>query len=201
MKPTSSTSRSANPPMSPSTPFPANPSRATSPWSATRLCCAPPAWPPRSPPPARKKPRTSRWSSRSITPTDELRPGLSTHRQNHDRAEIKCLSLPIQALTMYTPPAPAESGNVEAASTSSGAKARPGAGRLRCRKGCARQAARQVRSGHHGHHRRNRYRGSQRPSRRPGNRHRSVQDPARLEEWRAFETRYGSRPATPASTT
>jgi HlyD family secretion protein len=35
------------------------------------------------------------------------------------------LALPIQALTMYTPPAPTTSGNVEAASTSSSAKTPP----------------------------------------------------------------------------
>jgi HlyD family secretion protein len=59
------------------------------------------------------------------TPTDELRPGLSTTAKITTAAKSSVLSLPIQALTMYTPPAPASSGNVEAASTSSGAKAPP----------------------------------------------------------------------------
>jgi HlyD family secretion protein len=59
------------------------------------------------------------------TPTDDLRPGLSTTAKITTAAKSSVLSLPIQALTMYTPPAPTSSGNVEAASTSSGAKAPP----------------------------------------------------------------------------
>jgi HlyD family secretion protein len=59
------------------------------------------------------------------TPTDELRPGLSTTAKITTAAKPSVLSLPIQALTMYTPPTPTGSGNVEAASTSSGAKAPP----------------------------------------------------------------------------
>ena len=59
------------------------------------------------------------------TPTDELRPGLSTTAKITTAAKSSVLSLPIQALTMYTPPAPANSGNVEAASTSSAPKVAP----------------------------------------------------------------------------
>jgi HlyD family secretion protein len=59
------------------------------------------------------------------TPTDEMRPGLSTTAKITTAAKSSVLSLPIQALTMYTPPASTSSGNVEAASTSSGAKAPP----------------------------------------------------------------------------
>ena len=58
-------------------------------------------------------------------PTDELRPGLSTTAKITTAAKPSVLSLPIQALTMYTPPASTSSGNVEAASTSSGAKTPP----------------------------------------------------------------------------
>ena len=59
------------------------------------------------------------------TPTDEMRPGLSTTAKITTAAKSSVLSLPIQALTMYTPPASTSSGNVEAASTSSGAKVPP----------------------------------------------------------------------------
>jgi len=59
------------------------------------------------------------------TPTDELRPGLSTTAKITTAAKSSVLSLPIQALTMYTPPAAANSGNVEAASTSSAPKVAP----------------------------------------------------------------------------
>jgi len=59
------------------------------------------------------------------TPTNELRPGLSTTAKITTAAKSNVLSLPIQALTMYTPPAPASNGNVEAASTSSAPKAAP----------------------------------------------------------------------------
>ena len=58
-------------------------------------------------------------------PTEELRPGLSTTAKITTAAKSNVLSLPIQALTMYTPPPPANSGNVEAASTSSAAKVAP----------------------------------------------------------------------------
>ena len=51
-------------------------------------------------------------------PTEELRPGLSTTAKITTAAKPNVLSLPIQALTMYTPPPPANSGSVEAASTS-----------------------------------------------------------------------------------
>jgi len=59
------------------------------------------------------------------TPTDELRPGLSTTAKITTAAKSNVLSLPIQALTMYTPPAPTNSGNVEAASTLSAPKTAP----------------------------------------------------------------------------
>ncbi len=59
------------------------------------------------------------------TPTDELRPGLSTTAKITTASKPSVLSLPIQALTMYTPPAPTSSGNVEAASSSSSTKAPP----------------------------------------------------------------------------
>jgi HlyD family secretion protein len=58
-------------------------------------------------------------------PTDELRPGLSTTAKITTAAKPNVLSLPIQALTMYTPPAPANNGNVEAASTATGPKVAP----------------------------------------------------------------------------
>jgi HlyD family secretion protein len=59
------------------------------------------------------------------TPTEELRPGLSTTAKITTASKPSVLSLPIQALTMFTPPAPTGSGNVEAASTSSSAKTPP----------------------------------------------------------------------------
>jgi HlyD family secretion protein len=58
-------------------------------------------------------------------PSDELRPGLSTTAKITTAQKSNVLSLPIQALTMYTPPAPASNGNVEAASTSNTKKAPP----------------------------------------------------------------------------
>ncbi|MGA8743430.1 MAG: efflux RND transporter periplasmic adaptor subunit [Terracidiphilus sp.] len=59
------------------------------------------------------------------TPTDELRPGLSTTAKITTAAKSNVLSLPIQALTMFTPPPSVNKGNVEAASTSSTAKVAP----------------------------------------------------------------------------
>jgi HlyD family secretion protein len=59
------------------------------------------------------------------TPTQELRPGLSTTAKITTAEKANVLALPIQALTMYTPPAPANNGNVEAASTSSTPKVVP----------------------------------------------------------------------------
>src|SRR5215469_6637318 len=59
------------------------------------------------------------------SPSDELRPGLSTTAKITTAQKSNVLSLPIQALTMYTPPAPSTSGNVEAASTSSAKKTPP----------------------------------------------------------------------------
>jgi HlyD family secretion protein len=59
------------------------------------------------------------------SPTDELRPGLSTTAKITTASKPSVLSLPIQALTMYTAPAPTSNGNVEAASSSSGAKTPP----------------------------------------------------------------------------
>ncbi len=48
----------------------------------------------------------------------ELRPGLSTTAKITTAQKSNVLSLPIQALTTFTPPPPASNGNVEAASTS-----------------------------------------------------------------------------------
>ena len=59
-------------------------------------------------------------------PSDELRPGLSTTAKITTAQKANVLSLPIQALTMYTPPSPTSSnGNVEAASSSSSSKTPP----------------------------------------------------------------------------
>ena len=59
-------------------------------------------------------------------PSDELRPGLSTTAKVTTAEKSNVLSLPIQALTMYTPPAPTSAnGNVEAASSSSSSKTPP----------------------------------------------------------------------------
>ena len=56
----------------------------------------------------------------------ELRPGLSTTAKITTAQKANVLSLPIQALTMFTPPRPASNGNVEAASVSpSSAKTKP----------------------------------------------------------------------------
>jgi HlyD family secretion protein len=53
------------------------------------------------------------------TKSDELRPGLSTTAKITTARKANVLSLPIQALTMYAPPAPgSKDGNVEAASSS-----------------------------------------------------------------------------------
>ena len=53
-------------------------------------------------------------------PSDELRPGLSTTAKITTAHKTNVLSLPIQALTMYSPPPPgSKDGKVEAASTSS----------------------------------------------------------------------------------
>ncbi|HVZ84969.1 MAG TPA: efflux RND transporter periplasmic adaptor subunit [Terracidiphilus sp.] len=56
-------------------------------------------------------------------PSDELRPGLSTTAKITTAHKTDVLALPIQALTMYAPPAPGSNGKVEAASTSSAAPA------------------------------------------------------------------------------
>jgi HlyD family secretion protein len=59
-------------------------------------------------------------------PSAELRPGLSTTAKVTTAEKSNVLSLPIQALTMYTPPAPTSAnGNVEAASSSSSSKTPP----------------------------------------------------------------------------
>src|ERR1035438_3785154 len=50
------------------------------------------------------------------SPTSELRPGLSTTAKITTARKANVLALPIQALTMYTPPPPGSKGNVEAAS-------------------------------------------------------------------------------------
>jgi HlyD family secretion protein len=57
------------------------------------------------------------------TPTDELRPGLSTTAKVTTAEKPNVLSLPIQALTMYSPTPDTNNGNVEAASTASAASA------------------------------------------------------------------------------
>ena len=50
-------------------------------------------------------------------PSDDLRPGLSCTAKITTAHKLNVLSLPIQALTLYTPPPPDEKGKVEAAST------------------------------------------------------------------------------------
>lgn len=57
------------------------------------------------------------------TPSDDLRPGLSTTAKITTAHKPGVLALPIQALTMYAPPAPGGSGKVEAASTGTSAAA------------------------------------------------------------------------------
>jgi HlyD family secretion protein len=52
------------------------------------------------------------------SPNDELRPGLSTTAKITTAHKANVLALPIQALTMYTPPPPGSKGKVEAASLS-----------------------------------------------------------------------------------
>jgi HlyD family secretion protein len=59
-------------------------------------------------------------------PTNELRPGLSTTAKITTARKSNVLSLPIQALTMYSPPPPGSNGKVEAASTSSPSATAPG---------------------------------------------------------------------------
>ena len=60
------------------------------------------------------------------TASDQLRPGLSTTAKITTAKKANVLSLPIQALTMYAPPAPgSKDGKVEAASTSSANPAVP----------------------------------------------------------------------------
>ncbi|MGO9938864.1 MAG: efflux RND transporter periplasmic adaptor subunit [Terracidiphilus sp.] len=53
------------------------------------------------------------------TQSNELRPGLSTTAKITTARKSNVLALPIQALTMYSPPPPGSNGKVEAASTSS----------------------------------------------------------------------------------
>jgi HlyD family secretion protein len=56
----------------------------------------------------------------------ELRPGLSTTAKITTAQKANVLSLPIQALTTFTPPPPASNGNVQAATMSSpNSKAKP----------------------------------------------------------------------------
>ncbi len=59
------------------------------------------------------------------SPSDDLRPGLSTTAKITTAQKSSVLSLPIQALTMFTPPAPPSNGNVEAASSNSSAPKAP----------------------------------------------------------------------------
>jgi HlyD family secretion protein len=58
-------------------------------------------------------------------PAEDLRPGLSTTAKITTAHKPAVLSLPIQALTMYAPPAAGSNGKVEAASTSSATPAAP----------------------------------------------------------------------------
>lgn len=51
-------------------------------------------------------------------PSNELRPGLSCTAKITTAHKVNVLSLPIQALTLYSPPPPDNKGKVEAASTS-----------------------------------------------------------------------------------
>jgi HlyD family secretion protein len=51
------------------------------------------------------------------SPSDELRPGLSTTAKITTAQKAGVVSLPIQALTMHSPEPPSNSGKVEAAST------------------------------------------------------------------------------------
>lgn len=53
------------------------------------------------------------------SPSNELRPGLSCTAKVTTAHKLNVLSLPIQALTLYTPVPPVEKGKVEAATTSS----------------------------------------------------------------------------------
>jgi HlyD family secretion protein len=59
-------------------------------------------------------------------PDDSLHPGLSTTAKITTAHKANVLSLPIQALTMYAPPADSKDGKVEAASSSSASTATPG---------------------------------------------------------------------------
>ena len=52
-------------------------------------------------------------------PNDQLRPGLSCTAKVTTAHKANVLALPIQSLTMYTPPPPGSNGKVEAASTAS----------------------------------------------------------------------------------
>ena len=67
--------------------------------------------------------------------TSELRPGLSTTAKITTAQKPNVLSLPIQALTMYTPPPPTNNGKVEAASVSTATPKANRSGRLCYRKG------------------------------------------------------------------
>ncbi len=51
-------------------------------------------------------------------PSDDLKPGLSTTAKITTAHKANVLAVPIQALTLYTPPPPGGKGKVEAASTS-----------------------------------------------------------------------------------
>jgi HlyD family secretion protein len=59
-------------------------------------------------------------------PSDELRPGLSTTAKITTAHKPNVLSLPIQALTLYAPPAPGSKDGVEAASTTTPNATTPG---------------------------------------------------------------------------
>ncbi len=57
------------------------------------------------------------------SPTDELRPGLSTTAKITTAQKMNAMTIPIQALTMYTPPATDAKGHVATVSASTGTPA------------------------------------------------------------------------------
>ena len=67
------------------------------------------------------------------TPTDELRPGLSTTAKITTAEKSNVLALPIQALTMYTPPAAGQQRKRRGCIHLVNAESCPRAGSLRCR--------------------------------------------------------------------
>ena len=89
------------------------------------------------------------------TPSDDLRPGLSTTAKITTAQKANVLSLPIQALTMYAPPPPGKQGRQGRSGVDFDVQIRrcnPAAGCLCRRQRRTRQTASEVRSCHHGHH-------------------------------------------------